>query len=99
MPDSNETITVEIAYAQPNKQLIVTINIFADSSIKAAIEASNILIQFPEIDLTVNKVGIFGKISHLNAPLRHKDRVEIYRPLTVDPKIARIKRADSLQSK
>lgn len=91
-------ITVEIAYALPYKQLILIVNIEKNSNVKAAIEASNILIEFPEIDLNVNKVGIFGKISNLDTPLRHKDRVEIYRSLTVDPKVARVKRAETLQA-
>ena len=94
----NKIITVEIAYALPYKQLILMVNIEKNSNVKAAIEASNILIEFPEIDLTVNKVGVFGKISNLDTALRHKDRVEIYRSLTVDPKAARVKRAETLQA-
>ena len=93
-----EEIMVEIAYALPNRQLIVTVNLPTKTSIKSAIEASNILTEFPEIDLSVNKVGLFGKISQLDTLLRHKDRVEIYRPLTIDPKKARIKRAENTQS-
>lgn len=93
-----EEITVEIAYALHDRQLIVTVNVPGKTSIEAAIKASNILTEFPEIDLTINKVGVFGKISQLDAPLRHKDRVEIYRPLTIDPKKARITRAENMQS-
>ena len=91
-------ITVEIAYALPNNQLIIKLNISENTNIKTAIEASSILHRFPEIDLNINKVGMFGRISDLNTLLRHKDRVEIYRPLTVDPKVARIKRAETLQA-
>ena len=97
MLKENETIIVEIAYALPNRQLIVTVNVPTKTSIKAAIEASNILTEFPEIDLCVNKVGVFGKICQLDGLLRHQDRVEIYRPLTIDPKKARITRAENTQ--
>ena len=94
----NEYITVEIAYALPYKQLIININIEKNSNIKTAIDASNVLIMYPEIDLNINKVGVFGKICDLNTLLHHRDRVEIYRSLMVDPKVARVKRAETSQA-
>ena len=94
MPE-NELITVEIAYALADNQLITKLNIYKNTNIKMAIEVSNILLIFPEIDLNINKVGVFGKICGLDTPLRHKDRVEIYRPLIIDPKKARVERAQS----
>lgn len=90
---SNALITVEIAYATAEKQLIILLELPEASDIETAIHASGILQQFPEIDLRVNKVGIFGKVSKLDKNLRHLDRVEIYRALIADPKIARRKRA------
>jgi putative ubiquitin-RnfH superfamily antitoxin RatB of RatAB toxin-antitoxin module len=51
--------------------------------------------KFNEIDLTKNQLGIFGKITSLEAKLKHKDRIEIYRPLVADPKEIRRKRADT----
>lgn len=86
-------MTVEVAYALPDKQLIISVQVPQQSNIEAAIHASGILQKFPEIDLTRNKVGIFGKLSKLNTSLRHLDRVEIYRPLIADPKIIRRNRA------
>lgn len=86
-------ITVEVAYAMPHQQLIVPVQVENGATIETAIAASDILKKFPEIDLNVNKVGVFGKLSHLNAPLRHLDRVEIYRPLIADPKEVRKQRA------
>ncbi|MES2500592.1 MAG: RnfH family protein [Pseudomonadota bacterium] len=86
-------MTVEVAYALPDKQLIILVKVPQNSSTEAAIHASGILQKFPEIDLTVNKVGIFGKISKLDKNLRHLDRIEIYRPLIADPKAARRQRA------
>jgi putative ubiquitin-RnfH superfamily antitoxin RatB of RatAB toxin-antitoxin module len=60
---------------------------------KQAIEVSGILERFPEIDLKINKIGIFGKVAKLDTLLTEGDRVEIYRPLIADPKEARKKRA------
>ena len=56
-------------------------------------QKSKIIEQFPEIDLTVNKVGVFGKLASLETALRHMDRVEIYRALIADPKEVRRQRA------
>lgn len=86
-------IIVEIAYALPHEQLIVPIKASKGITAEQAIKASGILQKFPEIDLAVNKIGVFGKLSKLDAPLRHLDRVEIYRPLIADPKEVRKQRA------
>ena len=89
----NATMTVEVAYALPKNQLIIPIQVPQQANIQQAIEASGILNKFPEIDLTINKVGVFGKLSKLDAPLHHLDRVEIYRTLIADPKEVRKQRA------
>lgn len=86
-------IIVEVAYALPSEQLIVPIKVTEGITAEQAIKASGILSKFPDIDLTVNKIGIFGKLTKLDAPLRHLDRVEIYRPLIADPKEVRKQRA------
>lgn len=86
-------ITVEIAYALSSEQLIVPIKAAKNISAEQAIRTSGILKKFPEIDLTINKIGIFGKLAKLDTPLRHLDRVEIYRPLIADPKEVRKQRA------
>jgi hypothetical protein len=56
------------------------------ATIQDAIARSGILKQFPEIDLEKNKVGIFSKLSKLDAALNDGDRIEIYRPIICDPK-------------
>jgi putative ubiquitin-RnfH superfamily antitoxin RatB of RatAB toxin-antitoxin module len=86
-------ITVEVAYALPNNQLIIPLQVAPETSAEQAIAASGILQKFPEIDLSVNKIGLFGKLTSLETPLRHLDRVEIYRPLIADPKEVRKQRA------
>ena len=57
-----------------------------------ALRASGVLERHPHIDLAHRAVGIWGRIRALDTPLRDGDRVEIYRPLQVDPKEARRRR-------
>ncbi len=86
-------ISVEVAYALPERQLILKVDVPEGATVEEAIRASGMLAQFPDIDLEQSKVGVFGKLSKLSAVLRAKDRVEIYRPLIADPKQARRNRA------
>tara|TARA_B100001173_G_scaffold294750_1_gene288918 strand:- start:92 stop:394 length:303 start_codon:yes stop_codon:yes gene_type:complete len=90
MPDK---IMIEVSYALPKKQIIIPILVDKDISVKEAIELSGILKKFKEIDLSINQVGIFGKLTTLDKILRDHDRIEIYRPLIADPKEIRRKRA------
>lgn len=84
---------VEVAYARPEEQAIVPVEVEAGATVLDAIRRSKIAERFREIDLDDLKVGIFGKLSTLDAPLRPRDRVEIYRPLIADPKEVRKARA------
>lgn len=84
---------VEVAYALPEKQMIIPIEVDESCTIEQAITLSNIKKHFPEINLENNKVGIFGKAAKLGDLLRERDRVEIYRPLIADPKESRRARA------
>lgn len=77
---------IGIAYALPQRQAWFDIEMPDGSTVKDAIERSGILGQFPEINLEQNKVGIYGKVSKLDAVLNDGDRVEIYRPIICDPK-------------
>lgn len=87
------TIRVEIAYARPDEQAIVLIEVPEGTTLEQAILRSRIQERFPEIQLQTAKVGVFGKLSKLSAAVRAGDRVEIYRPLLADPKEVRKKRA------
>lgn len=91
--NSQSEITVEVAYALPHEQLIIPIKTQNGTTAEQAIYASGILKKFPEIDLAINQIGIFGKLTKLDSVLRHLDRVEIYRPLIADPKEVRKQRA------
>ncbi len=92
MDDANH-FKVEVAYALPDEQVILALDVTPDTSIESAIQQSGILERFPEIDLSATKVGVFGKLSKLNATLKPGDRIEIYRPLIADPKEVRRQRA------
>lgn len=86
-------IQVEVAYAKPETQAILSVTVEPGASVEEIIRASGILRRFPEIDLEQAKVGIFSKPCGLEHVPRHKDRIEIYRPLIADPKEARRQRA------
>ena len=90
MPDE---ILVEVSYALTEEQIIISIKVPTKFNVKQAIEKSGIQKDFPDIDLSKNKVGIFGKQTTLDHLLTDRDRIEIYRPLILDPKEMRRKRA------
>lgn len=85
-------MNIEVAYARPEKQLIVALQVNDNCTVEQAIELSGIIKQFPEIDLRHHKVGIFSRICLLNTRLHEHDRVEIYRRLALDPMQARRQR-------
>ena len=89
MPD----IQVEVAYATPEQQRIITLTLPEGSRVDSAIKASGILTDFPEVNERPLTVGIFAQICELDRLLISGDRVEIYRPLYKDPKEARRQRA------
>ncbi|WP_127476750.1 RnfH family protein [Sulfurivermis fontis] len=91
--EKSEHFQVEVAYARPDVQVVLPVEVEEGTTLRQAIERSGVLNRFPEIDLTVNKVGVFGRLAKLEEPLRARDRVEIYRPLIADPKEVRKQRA------
>ncbi|MCW8956386.1 MAG: RnfH family protein [Gammaproteobacteria bacterium] len=92
MASDSEMIVVEVAYALPDVQQIIAVDMPAGCTAEQAIHESGILDKFPDIDLSKAKVGVFGKLSKLSVELAAGDRVEIYRPLIADPKEVRRKR-------
>jgi uncharacterized protein len=99
------TIEVEVAFARPDKQKIITLTVALGTTALQAAEASGITREFPEIDLSTAKLGLFGK--HFGTKgmkpadqylLKARDRVEIYRPLIADPKEVRRRRAEKAKA-
>lgn len=76
---------ISVAYAEPKSQYWQAFDVPEGSTVMLALEQSGILEHFPEIDLSSQKVGIFGKVAKLDKVLEPGDRVEVYRPITADP--------------
>ncbi len=87
-------ITVEVVYASKEQQTLLEVEMPVGATVEMAIRQSGILKQFPELDLKELAVGIFSKKTTLDTPLRPGDRVEIYRPLELDPKDRRRRLAE-----
>jgi uncharacterized protein len=85
----DETIEVEVAYARPERQLILKVEVPAGTTAIEAVRLSGIEEQFPEIELGKTRLGVFGKLCKHDRPLNSGDRVELYRPLVTDPRAAR----------
>ena len=86
-------IAVEVVFALPEQQTLLAFEVDEGANVEEVINQSGILQQYPDIDLTINKVGLFSKLIKLDHQLRDKDRIEIYRPLIADPKEIRKNRA------
>ncbi len=86
-------VNVEVAYATPEQQLIVTLILPEGTTVETAIKASGLLERFPEITHSELNTGIFGVTCKLDQPVCEGDRIEIYRALVHDPKEARRQRA------
>lgn len=92
--ETTNTISIEVAYALPTEQIILSLEVPKECTVEDAIKRSGILETYPQIDLATDKVGIFGKMCKLNATMRAKDRIEIYRNLIADPKESRRQKAE-----
>jgi putative ubiquitin-RnfH superfamily antitoxin RatB of RatAB toxin-antitoxin module len=76
---------ISVAYALPEKQIWLELNVPEEATVMDAITQSKILSIFPDVNLEDQKVGIFGKFCKLETKLKEGDRVEIYRKITADP--------------
>lgn len=96
-----DLITVEVAYALPHRQKIIALLVEPGTTALQAVERSGIAEFFPDLDLAAARLGIFGQALGTKGLedasrqlLRQGDRIEIYRPLIIDPKEARRRRAE-----
>ncbi len=95
-------IEIEVVYAAVDRQVLRTISVAEGSTVRAALSASDIDADFPELDLAGCPVGIFGKV--IADPdvrvVQAGDRLEIYRPLLADPKeVRRLRAAKAAEAK
>lgn len=90
MPETDpETLRVEVVYALPERQELLTIEVEDGTTVQQAIEKSLLSEQFPDRNFDRCQVGIWGHIVDREQPVRHGDRVEVYRELLIDPRDAR----------
>ncbi|WP_378080444.1 RnfH family protein [Aeromonas bestiarum] len=90
----SDLLNIEVVYALPERQTVLRIRVAPATRVLAAIEQSGIVQKHPEIDLSVNKFGIYSRPVKGTELLQDGDRIEIYRPLIADPKEMRKKRAE-----
>jgi putative ubiquitin-RnfH superfamily antitoxin RatB of RatAB toxin-antitoxin module len=90
MAHAEGDLSVSVAYS-PRAGVVdeVQVQLGAQACVADALRASRLLERHPAIDLAVQRVGVWGRVVALDAPLRERDRVEVYRALTVDPMEAR----------
>ena len=90
---SVEWVNVTLAYATPQQQIVLALRVPVGSTLEQAIRGSGVLERFTEIDLSLNPVGVFGELANLDDVVHSGERIEIYRALLADPKLARRRRA------
>ena len=89
-PAEAAALKVCVAYSPRADEVdCVDLQLPAGATLVEALQASGVLERHPGIELATAKVGVWGKLAALDTPLRDGDRVELYRPLLVDPKEAR----------
>lgn len=91
--ESDKWISVEVAYALPDRQIIIPLTVRQGAVVREAVLRSGVVGLFPEIDPDRDKVGVFGRVTAADRVLREGDRVEIYRTLMADPRDLRKRRA------
>ena len=87
-------LNIEVIYATEDEQIIFSASLASGSTVEQAIQATDVLNKYPEIDMKTIQVGVFSQKKKLDDVLVDGDRVEIYRPLITDPKKVRRAKAD-----
>ena len=79
---------VSVVYALPEEQYIEELDVPEVCTVEQMIQMSQVLVKFPELDLAVNKVGIFAKLTKLDAVVVSGERIELYRAVPRKPRDA-----------
>jgi putative ubiquitin-RnfH superfamily antitoxin RatB of RatAB toxin-antitoxin module len=95
----SEMIEIEVVYGLPHKQILLSLSVPSGSCIEESIKLSGIVTHFPEVIPSLATVGIFSRLEKLETIVKEGDRIEIYRPLTADPKEMRKLRAAKMVKK
>ena len=90
---AGEKLKVQVVYALPDEQRVIAIEVPRGATLRNAVERSRIADNFPDLDLAVCELGVFGVVRNPGDLVAAGDRIEIYRPLEDDPKAIRRRRA------
>jgi len=90
---------IEVAYAEPQRAIVKTFRVAPGSRVADVLRLAALDPDFSGVDLENSPLGIFGRVIRSDHPLKEGDRIEIYRPLTADPKTARRARAKSARQR
>lgn len=88
-----DLIDIEVACALPDRQVVVRLEVPEGTTLLEAVRRSGLPGRFPEVEVDPARLGVFGKLGKADEPVKPGDRVEIYRPLTIDPKERRRQQA------
>lgn len=86
------TVRAMVCYAAPGRIFLEAVEVPAGADLQAAILASGVLKVFPQLDISTSRTGVFSKLRPLDTVVQEGDRIEIYRGLLADPKVARQRR-------
>ena len=96
---SDAPLQIEVAYAEPQRDIVKTLYLPAGSRVADALRLAALDPDFTGVDLANSALGIFGRSIRPDHALQQGDRIEIYRPLAADPKVARRERAQQARKK
>jgi putative ubiquitin-RnfH superfamily antitoxin RatB of RatAB toxin-antitoxin module len=97
-PKDSKRLAIEVVFALPNRQELISLTIEAGTTVETALELSAIGEMFLDEDFARYQTGIWGKPVNRNYFLKDGDRLELYRPLSMDPRDARRQLAESGRS-
>jgi uncharacterized protein len=92
-------LQIEVAYAEPQRAIVKVFRLAAGSNVADALRLAALDPDFAGVDLANSAFGIFGRLARRDHALQQGDRIEIYRPLMADPKVARRARAQQARKK
>jgi uncharacterized protein len=92
-------LQIEIAYAEPQRAIVKALSLPSGSRVADALRLAALDPEFTGVDLANSALGIFGRPTRADQALQQGDRIEIYRPLAADPKVARRARAKQARTK
>ena len=94
MSHDQEIFNVDVVYALPQQQKIISVKVTSGTTAIEVLKQSNMLMYFPEIDLESVKLGVFSNLVKHDRVMEKGERLEVYRPLIADPKDVRRRRAE-----